>query len=221
MKPEEIQELEAKLAIAKEANEKQQALKARREFLQERTAHFKQFANLEGEKGHTKAMEKYLLLAQEAEAEAKMIILDGEELVQESTEKAFIPSVHFGKGSAWKFFTFGRVLTIICTIILLFFGSMAVQFLTRQISVSVFSNVIHFVETVVYYNLMWIVIDYLIFKKYRAIYDFFNTQEFPQYDFTSKCLDSENPQFYALALYFIKALAFVLMFMHSSITNGG
>jgi hypothetical protein len=216
--------LEAQLLEAKEEREliekAQQVLLEQRNELFKRAKQLKEMSvreALSGELGESKA---YSELAKDVEKQALEIVLEGEQQPEIEEEK-FIPSEHFGKGDKWLFFPLLKSLGVIVGIMVLGYGSHLVQELGTQISIAFWSEVEHFCTTALFWSLMWHVIDIFIFRKYRAVYDFMNTHEYPQFDFISRCLDGNSPEKYAFYLLCLKALTFVLMYLHSPITNAG
>lgn len=158
-------------------------------------------------------------MAKDAEKQAREILLDGEVQNAEIESGGFVPSEHFGKGSRWTFFPFFRTISVILSILILGYCSHVVQGMKTQISISFFSEMQHFAITVLCWSLMWYFIDLLMYKKYRAFYDYLNTSEYPTNDLVSKCLDSKFSEIYVLSFYCFQALSFVLMYLHNPITN--
>jgi hypothetical protein len=226
-----VEELKAQLLEAQlfEENEIRQAKeKANQELSEKRSALFdrakqlKEMSIREALNGELVESKIYADLARGVELEACEIVLEGEvkhePLIEESN---FVPSEHFGKGDRWSFFPFWKALGVIISIVSLSYGSHLVQGLGDQISIAFWSELQHFSITTLHWCLMWFVIDVFLFRKYRAFYDYMNTHEYPQFDFITKCVDGNSPEKYTFYLLCLKALTFVLMYLHSPITNAG
>lgn len=197
-------------------------LATKRSELFERAKQLKEMSIREALNGELAESKIYAELAKGVELEACEIVLAGETkhepLIEESK---FIPSEHFGKGDTWTFFPFWKALGVIFSIFSLSYGSHLVQGLGDQISIAFWSELQHFSITTLNWCLMWFVIDVFLFRKYRAFYDYMNTHEYPQFDFITKCVDGNSPEKYTFYLLCLKALTFVLMYLHSPITNAG
>ncbi len=194
----------------------------KRSELFERAKQLKEMSIREALNGELVESKIYADLAKGVELEACEIVLEGEVKHEPIIlEEKFIPSEHFGKGSTWQFFPVWRTLAVIVSVALLGYASHLVQESGTQISIAFWSEMEHFSITTLHWCLMWFVIDAFIFRKYRAVYDFMNTHEYPQFDFISRCLDGNSPEKYAFYLLCLKALTFVLMYLHSPITNAG
>ncbi len=217
MKQSEKLKEEYQKALAKE--EQQRQLKVKRDELTHDANGFREMARDEARLGNVDKARFYETLAQESQTEADKIILDGEQ--QKQPVDTFTPSEHFGKGSDTRKSLVWRFLLVVIIIASLFFCSQEIQALGDQISISVGAELVHFGITVIEWWLMWFVIDSFLLLNYRAIYDFLNTHEYPQFDFVSRCLDGNAPEVFTLLLLFLKGFSFALLFLHSPVTNAG
>jgi len=197
-------------------------LATKRSGLFERAKQLKEMSIREALNGELVESKIYADLAKQVDLEACEIILEGEvKQMPLADEPSFIPSEHFGKGDKWTLFPFWKGLGVVLSIFSLSYGSHLVQGLGDQISIAFWSELQHFSITTLHWCLMWFVIDVFLFRKYRAFFDYMNTHEYPQFDFTTKCVDGNSPEKYTFYLLCLKALTFVLMYLHSPITNAG
>lgn len=212
-------ELKNEYEKALQQEQLQHELKVKRQELLMDAKGFREMAHDETKLGNVEKARHYQNFAEDAEKQAAAILLDGES--PQTPEASFTPSEHFGKGSDTRKTLIWRFLLVIAVVAGLFFCSQEIQALGDQISISVGAELVHFGMTVIEWWMMWFVIDSFLLSNYRAIYDFLNTHDFPQFDFISRCLDGHAPEVFALLLLFLKAFTFVLMFLHSPVTNAG
>lgn len=212
-------ELKNEYEKALQQEETQNKLRIKREELLIDAKGFREMAREETKLGNVEKAKHYQNFADDTEKQAHEILLDGES--PKANEEKFTPSEHFGKGADAKKTIVWRFIFTIALVIGLFFLSELIQSLGDQISISVGSELIHFFITVIEWWTMWFVVDSFLLLNYRAIYDFLNTHKYPQFDFVSRCLDGHSPEAFALFMLFLKAFTFVLMFLHSPVTNAG